>query len=99
MYPQPGALAWATLLLPTVRGQIGLRFNQTAAAFDATVTVPPGSTARVRKGFDITLESYLTCPPPACHPHAWRAARSHWHLFLFLKNPFYLCARGADWRL
>ena len=45
--PQPGALAWATLTLPTVKGKIELRFNNTPSAFAASVTVPPGSTARV----------------------------------------------------
>jgi hypothetical protein len=44
---QPGALAWATLTLPTVKGKIELRFNSTLNAFAASLTVPPGSTARV----------------------------------------------------
>ena len=47
VYPQPGALAWASLSLPTVRGTIELRFNQTTNAFDASLTIPTGSTARV----------------------------------------------------
>ena len=45
--PQPGALAWATLTLPTVKGKIELRFNNTPSAFAASLTVPSGSTARV----------------------------------------------------
>ena len=47
VYPQPGALAWATLSLPTVQGKIELNFNQTIAAFDAVLSIPPGTTARV----------------------------------------------------
>ena len=47
VYPQPGTLAWAVLSLPTVQGIIKLRFNQTSSVFDAQLTVPGGSTARV----------------------------------------------------
>ena len=45
--PQPGTLAWAVLTLPTVKGKIELRFNNTPSAFAASLTVPSGSTARV----------------------------------------------------
>jgi hypothetical protein len=47
VYPQPAQLAWATLSLPTTRGKILLRFNQTASVFNASLTIPQGSTARV----------------------------------------------------
>jgi hypothetical protein len=47
VYPQPAQLAWATLSLPTTRGKILLCFNQTASVFNASLTIPQGSTARV----------------------------------------------------
>ena len=43
VYPQPGTLVWASLSLPMLRGNIILRFNQTASTLNATLAIPQGS--------------------------------------------------------